>query len=164
MLRDTGITKEAAEKRINYWRYMSTKYGDYKTDPDVDRYLKEYVAEDIKRVFDGEMEQKGVFSLSKTWKSPLMWSHYADEHRGICLEYDTTQIPHPDIAPVDYRSPRSVKVSDLIEWKINASSEAERRVHNTYFFAKSPQWRYEKEWRDISKSSGVAPTRFPVTG
>jgi hypothetical protein len=92
-----------------------------------------------------------------------MWSHYADEHRGICLEYDTTQIPHPAIGPVDYRSPRSVKASDLIEWKINASSEAERRVHNRYFFAKSPQWRYEKEWRDISKSSGVASTRFPVT-
>ncbi len=92
-----------------------------------------------------------------------MWSHYADEHRGICLEYDTTQIAHPAIAPVDYRSPRSVKASDLIEWKINASSKAEQRVHNTYFFAKSPQWRYEKEWRDINEFSGVASTRFPVT-
>ena len=88
---------------------MSTQYGDYKTDPDVDEYLKECVATEIKRVFDGEMQHKGVFSLSKTWRSPLMWSHYADEHRGICLEYDTTKIPHPAIAPVDYHSPRSVK-------------------------------------------------------
>jgi hypothetical protein len=136
MLRDTAVTKEAAEQRINDWRYESTEYGDYRTDPDVDKYLKECVATGIKRVFDGEMAQKGVFSLSQTWRSPLMWSHYADEHRGICLEYDTTQIPHPAIAPVDYGSPRSVKASDLIEWKIKGSAAAERRVHKTYFFCK----------------------------
>jgi hypothetical protein len=66
---------------------------------------------------------------------------------------------HPGVAAVDYRSPRSVKASDLIGWKIEGSSEAERRVHNTYFFAKSSQWKYEKEWRDIGQSSGVVTNR-----
>jgi hypothetical protein len=37
-------------------------------------------------------------------------------------------------------------------------------VYNTYFFAKSAQWRYEKEWRDISQSSGVFSASFRVTG
>jgi hypothetical protein len=164
MLQNTGATKAEAVKVINNLRYMSTEYGDFQTDAEVERYLKEQLlAVEIKRLVDAEMKRKGVFCLSETWRSPLMWSHYADEHRGICLEYDTTQIPHPAIAAVDYRSPRSVKASDLIQWKIRASSEAELRVHNTYFFAKSPEWQYEKEWRDISQSIGVADTRFPRT-
>jgi hypothetical protein len=143
---------------------MSTEYGDYQTDVEVERYLKEQLlAPEIKRLIDAEMGSRGVFCLSETWRSPLMWSHYADEHRGICLEYDATQIDNPDLAAVNYRSPRSIKASDLIKWKIQASSEAERRVYNTYFFAKAPQWKYEREWRDISQFIGAASTRFPIT-
>ncbi len=164
LLRDTGANKEEAASIIHHLRYMSTEHGDYETDADVENYLKEQLlAVEIKRIVDVEMKRKGVLSLSETWKSPLMWSHYADEHRGICLEYDTTQIPHPGIAAVDYRSPRSVKASDLVKWKLQASSEAEQRVHKTYFFAKSPEWHYEKEWRDIRQSIGVTATSFPIT-
>lgn len=42
-----------------------------------------------KRGLDSELGNEGVLTLSATWKSGLMWSHYADEHRGICIEYDT---------------------------------------------------------------------------
>jgi hypothetical protein len=140
--------------------YMSTEYGDYKQN---DTYLKKLLAREIERCLYKEMSAKGVLSLSKTWKSPLMWSHYADEHRGFCIEYDTTQIAHPELAAVGYRSPRSVKTSDLIEWKLHRSSEARHRVHNTFFFAKAPEWKYEKEWRDIYPSSGAHDTGFMIT-
>jgi hypothetical protein len=138
---------------------MSTENSDYKKD---DTILKEFLADEIRRLFYVEMSTRGIFSLSETWKSPLMWSHYADEHRGLCIEYDTTQIAHPDLAAVDYRSPRSVKVSDLIEWKLNGSAEAESRVYNTFFFSKASGWKYEKEWRDIHPSSGAHDTGFSI--
>ncbi|HEY5328282.1 MAG TPA: DUF2971 domain-containing protein [Acidobacteriaceae bacterium] len=164
MLLNTGITETDAKNVIAELRYASTEYGDYKTDASIDRYLKEQLlAVRIKRLLDDEMGKKGVFSLSETWRSSLMWSHYADEHRGICLEFDTTQISHPNIAAVDYHSPRSVKASDLIGWKLQASPEAAQRVHDTYFFAKSPQWKYEKEWRDIRESNGDADAGFLIT-
>ncbi|MCH7876316.1 MAG: DUF2971 domain-containing protein [Gemmatimonadetes bacterium] len=35
----------------------------------------------------------GVLSLTETDSHPLMWAHYADAHRGICLEFDTTVEP-----------------------------------------------------------------------
>jgi hypothetical protein len=164
LLVNSGVNEGEAAESIKDFRDMSAEYGNQKTDRHVKRYLNEkLLASEIKRLYDAEMGRKGVFSLSETWNSPLMWSHYADEHRGICLEYDTRHIPHPGIAAVDYSSPRSVKASDLIKWKIEGSSEAERRVHNRYFFAKSPQWQYEKEWRDIGQSSGVVETSFPIT-
>ncbi|MDQ1185456.1 DUF2971 domain-containing protein [Agrobacterium larrymoorei] len=30
----------------------------------------------------------GIVCLSETWKEPLMWGHYADSHRGICLGFE----------------------------------------------------------------------------
>src|SRR5688572_12754032 len=31
----------------------------------------------------------GIFSLSKTFTDELMWSYYADAHKGFCIEYET---------------------------------------------------------------------------
>ena len=30
----------------------------------------------------------GIICFSNSYQSPLMWSHYADRHRGICLGFD----------------------------------------------------------------------------
>lgn len=110
-----------------------------------------------------ELGTKGVFSLSATWSSPLMWSHYADQHQGICIEFDTQALAHPDLEPVNYTAPRSVLASDLIKWKIHKSPEAERRVYETYFLAKANEWKYEQEWRDISAKHGSDFTTFPIS-
>jgi len=31
---------------------------------------------------------RGFICLSGTWKEPLLWSHYADRHRGMCLGFE----------------------------------------------------------------------------
>jgi hypothetical protein len=54
-------------------------------------------------------------------------------------------------------------MSDLVDWKIKNCPEAARRVHHAYFFAKSRQWAYENEWRDVAEQSGVVGTRYLVT-
>jgi hypothetical protein len=30
---------------------------------------------------------RGVICFSKNWHNPVLWSHYADKHRGICLGF-----------------------------------------------------------------------------
>ncbi|MGH8771642.1 MAG: DUF2971 domain-containing protein [Burkholderiales bacterium] len=30
----------------------------------------------------------GVLCFSRTWINPVLWSHYADRHRGLCLGFD----------------------------------------------------------------------------
>jgi hypothetical protein len=32
-------------------------------------------------------EDHGLLCFSKDWKSPVLWSHYASKHRGICLGF-----------------------------------------------------------------------------
>lgn len=156
-------SEQEAREDIGYLRYMSSEYGDYKTDPDVEIYLMRMLANDIKRELDQEMGNRGVLSLSATWKSGLMWSHYADEHRGICIEYDTRDQDHPKLSAVDYRGPRAVKASDLYRWKVRENPDAQNRVLKTYFYTKSSEWRYEREWREVSDENGVLEVPFRVT-
>lgn len=92
-----------------------------------------------------------------------MWSHYADEHRGICIEYDTRDQNHPRLDQINYKAPRAVKTSDLWRWKARNDDKAKKRVIDTYFYSKSSEWRYEKEWRDVSEKSGVKGVPFRIT-
>lgn len=157
------LEKKQAADRVGYLRYMSTEYGDFETDKAVEAYLVRMLARDIKDELDDEFSQHGVLSLSATWSSALMWSHYADEHRGICVEYDTTDQEHPNLGPVSYRAPRAVKASDLARWKGSDDAAAKDRVLQTYFYAKSSEWKYEKEWRDVRDGNGVKELPFRIT-
>ena len=157
------MNEEEARGEINRLRYYSTEYGDYKSDPEVASYLTRMLAQAIKQELDSELGNEGVLSLSAKWRSGLMWSHYADEHRGICIEYDTRDQPHPRLRPVDYRAPRAVKTSDLWDWKAKQDKDAEEQVINTYFYTKSSEWSYEREWRDVRETSGVTGVPFQIT-
>src|SRR5258706_10147132 len=33
-------------------------------------------------------ETNGLLCFSKKWENPVLWSHYAVKHRGICLGFD----------------------------------------------------------------------------
>jgi len=155
--------KSESAGKVSYLRFMSGEYGDFRTDKGAEGYLVRMLAGRIKNELDDEFDQSGVLSLSATWSSGLMWSHYADEHRGLCIEYDTTDQDHPRLAPVNYRAPRAVKTSDLIRWKVSDDEAAKTRVIQTYFYAKSSEWRYEKEWRDVSDDNGVKELPFRIT-
>ena len=32
----------------------------------------------------------GLLCFSKRWNSPVLWSHYASKHRGMCLGFDVS--------------------------------------------------------------------------
>lgn len=72
----------------------------------------------------------------------LMWSHYADQHMGICLEYDFKNegILRTFTQPVCYKN-QSHKIGVYEELTI-------LRVIGTAL-VKSLEWKYEKEWRCI---------------
>lgn len=42
----------------------------------------------------------GIISLSGSWKNPVLWSHYAQNHTGICLELE---VPNNYAKKMDYQ-------------------------------------------------------------
>ena len=81
-------------------------------------------------------------SFSQTNRSLLMWATYADEYRGMCVEYDFTSDAASEcrrmLYPVSYSKKRFAHDSQN---NINA---------NAFFFIKKGiEWKYEQEWRLI---------------
>jgi hypothetical protein len=92
--------------------------------------------------FDGVDKHFGVLSLSERWDSILMWSHYADHHRGYCVGFWEEKLRKnfyvsggQVIYPKDNSFPRLSPIGDDIENMIQQSH------------AKSSDWSYEKEYR-----------------
>lgn len=60
-------------------------------DPDI---LKEWEQQRLNLFYKRLNEEVGVFSLTEQKNDILMWSHYADRHRGICVEFRPVKEEH----------------------------------------------------------------------
>lgn len=145
-------TPQAAKGEISNHRYMATEYGDYKVPGPAMEYYKRRLSSAIQESLQKEFGKHGVLSLASRWNCPLMWSHYADHHQGICLEYEMDE--RADVNPVEYALSRRIRASDIAAWKLDHSMPSKELVYRTFFFAKAPSWKYEREWRSVSDSIG----------
>ncbi|EKL9831854.1 DUF2971 domain-containing protein [Vibrio alginolyticus] len=107
----------------------------------------------------------GICSFSKRIDSPIMWSHYADEHKGICIEFDLVQIREQNIDltinDVDYQ--KILPELDFVQLdKGEGVSSPKRQSANPYakmLNTKDVTWEYEKEVRLI-KYDGHGVAKF----
>ncbi|WP_181050164.1 DUF2971 domain-containing protein [Methylobacter tundripaludum] len=81
-----------------------------------------------------------VSSLSADPTNFLMWSHYADGHKGAVLEVEVPEV-HPDLIQVIYTSFSSV-FTDKLQTK-----EDMRHLFN----GKGEEWAYEQEYRIVTE-------------
>jgi Protein of unknown function (DUF2971) len=152
--------KDAALACMQNHRYMSTQHGDYKRDPDATLCYTGDLKREVRDLVYSEMRERGVLSLAMRWNCPLMWSHYADEHRGLCIEYHTKNHHCEALLPVNYNTPGAITVSDLYRWKVEKSADAGRAIREAFFYAKAREWRYEREWRDVGAKVGARESTF----
>src|SRR5690606_9053902 len=52
----------------------------------------------------------GIVCFTTDWEHPMMWSHYADRHRGMCLGFDVLNAR--PIIPIEY-APNLLEAKDL---------------------------------------------------
>ena len=91
---------------------------------------------------------KGIVSLAERADCPLMWSHYGDEHRGICVGYSVPEDVAGDVRRVAYGGGRRVEVSQVAAM-LDGDQGAQREVDDAVLLRKAESWRYEQEWRLI---------------
>jgi hypothetical protein len=158
-----GATKDEVARRLRHHQYMPAEFGRHDDGALGTQTYKNLLVDDIDEFIKAHFAGRGVLSLATRWDNPLMWSHYADEHPGLCIEFDTRDHRCERLEPVAYGSTRYLLVSDLCAWHLNQSRDAEEKIGRQFFFAKAPRWRYEKEWRAISSRSGVGGAPFRIT-
>lgn len=104
--------------------------------------------DEINEIYRGSQLEKisksAICCFSTNFKNTVMWSHYGDNHRGICLNFDLS-IPEPF---VDYPSMRFSKGEvDYDNYStINYLKSKEEGIRKL-FFTKSEDWKYEREYR-----------------
>lgn len=107
-----------------------------------------------KHLADHVRETIGIFSLTPKCDNILMWSHYADSHRGICIGFNTTGESgfFQAAQPVIYSSEFLV---------LGAHKPSIKGRRELLALTKYKQWDYEAEWRIIDQDSGSGVRNFP---
>ncbi|WP_237132353.1 DUF2971 domain-containing protein [Pseudohongiella sp. O18] len=91
---------------------------------------------------DAAAKDFGIISFSRGWKNPLLWAHYGDKHRGICLGFD---IDDAHIKEVKYFPKRMIAEIDM-EKEFGGITE---ELIESLLCAKYVGWKYEDEVRVI---------------
>ena len=97
---------------------------------------------------DSTLDATGMFCLSEVNDNPLMWSYYADSHKGVCIEYSTSenQLFGCDLTPVHYAKSYP---------KLSSADYPDSAYVRKYLSTKSDHWEHEREWRIIYDKLGV---------
>ena len=90
----------------------------------------------------------GVCCFSKNNTNLLMWSHYADSHQGICLEFDSKHEPFSKTFEVEYKSEIPNINSDLL-----FEGEQNAEYIKKLLSFKSIDWKQEEELRIFHQES-----------
>lgn len=133
---------------------------------DAEEYLRLSIASEIERELRSAYDQ-GVLCLSRRHDSPLMWSHYGDQHRGICVELDVSKFSADAIHKVEYGTSRRVTASAIHRWLRDDDTDAKREIDRACLLTKSSEWNYEDEYRllgQIGVQICVAPVRSITFG
>lgn len=86
-------------------------------------------------------DRYGLICMSRDWWHPLLWGHYAEKHRGLCLGFDVAE--NGMFREVKYHVERPT----LSEFRRNKLADLNESDMNKLLFMKFRAWEYESEYR-----------------
>lgn len=107
--------------------------------------------EDLKTAYESIFDMTRIASFSENYNNLPMWQHYSDEHRGVCLEYDTSKLQILDtnrLFPVIYSSELPDVVKSAFE-NYGIRKMPPLGLVTYHCIHKLNDWSYEKEWRYV---------------
>lgn len=97
-----------------------------------------------------QIDNVGIGSFCEIGNHVLMWAHYADQFRGICIAYNLTElIRHMDGDVTFTRIAYSDSSARLTKVHSDTALVAKRILSR-----KTRAWLYEREWRMFSSTQG----------
>ncbi len=108
--------------------------------------------EGLQKDLQHDVDQAGILCLSKIRSDILMWAHYADGHKGLCLEFDGSANSDffGEAQPVEY--------SDYSPLPLHKDSGSQMA---RIVLTKSTHWAYEQEYRIILPNQACTSVSFP---
>ncbi len=120
---------------------------------------KNFIISEVKPSFVTAIKEitnsHGVTCFSESNNNILMWSHYADSHKGLCLEFDAVHTFFERLIKVKYE--QFLPKIDLLRYFDGELSIEEIKQ---YYCTKFIDWEYEKEFR-LMMSKGNQAYKYP---
>jgi hypothetical protein len=155
-LKKTDVREEYVNHIINKFEFQ-IKYNNLnknelrehlfnKTIPDlVDSYIRH--REDL---YYKDYSNFGILSLTDKYDDIVMWSHYADMHKGMCIKFNTEKLIHSGLFEtgciVFYQD--KFPTLDLLNL-VSDDVDINIKLLILLFFNKHISWKYENEYRLI---------------
>ncbi|WIH83400.1 DUF2971 domain-containing protein [Brachyspira pilosicoli] len=149
----TRVNKDTLRSILNntLWCSNTKNFND-----PVDPYIRNFRKEEQNQFYDYLLEKIKIACLTTHNDNTLMWSHYADKHQGICIEYDIKNIFDKNnskilINKISYNK-RMIYYDTFINKQrksINNVLIDNKTLTNItdIFVIKSKEWEYEDEYR-----------------
>ncbi|PMG18390.1 DUF2971 domain-containing protein [Vibrio splendidus] len=131
----------------------------FPNDPDIVAFERKSLSSDIDR-FHHKLKNFGIVSLAESASDILMWSHYADNHKGICIELER----HENNELGNIGATRKVsytKKYPSLNSKFLLNEDKFEASLQRVLYTKSEQWKYEQEWRTFKPEGGKV---YPLPG
>lgn len=90
-------------------------------------------------------KRSGVLCFSDDWHDPVLWAHYADKHRGLCLSFEI---------PEDRDLLKFIK---YVSRRLPFPKQLDLRCASDMLFTKFSHWSYEREvrmWAELTDREG----------
>jgi len=93
----------------------------------------------LKRTKEQMAHTRGFLCFSRSWKHPVLWSHYADKHRGICLGFDVRDDLLKEVTYTEDRLDPNIRGL--------GSEDVQLEIVQKMLWTKYQGWSYEDEMR-----------------
>lgn len=110
--------------------------------------IKENQKENLKIIYE-VMNRHVLLSLSSTFKSGSMWYHYANQHKGVMMEF----LPSSDDSY--FHTVQKVKYENTLLHPSDGSliglsdMDKAKKLNDSVLLTKSTDWQYEHEFRVV---------------
>jgi len=137
----TQIPKRWAGNLENYVQYLLDK-----------KHIIAQLHKSGPKAFEAGLNKFQVLCLCKRPDGILMWSHYASNHEGICLQFRTYDGSIFSAAvPVEYANDYPILKATLLR----------KELADGMIRTKAKLWKYEKEWRVFKNNGQTSHYTFP---
>jgi hypothetical protein len=102
------------------------------------------------------LSESSIACFSEVEDDPLMWAHYADSHKGVCLVFEEIAGPQTNwfALPVTYQKSRP---------RLNLTSFNNPEMAMQAICLKSDHWSYEREKRMVEWGKAPGYRNFPAS-
>lgn len=161
------------KKYIDFMNDFASKYVFPDTSlSKIEKIYNTRISDNLNRMYNEIRKDTLLTCFSEEVNSILMWSHYADSHKGFCIEYDTEKIDmeyRRFLYPViyqkevyDYTDIAIMRDESYIKYMnifkilgVKTNYELKDVINNIWIpmLIKAEEWKYEKEWRIVVPSA-----------